>query len=74
MVDLIVGCKTNVPDGDDRFFNVAIVVTSEQVIPTRIDEQKMVDFLQPHVNEIIDEVSFILNAETEQIVWKKDER
>ncbi|RKX80506.1 MAG: hypothetical protein DRP58_13095 [Spirochaetes bacterium] len=68
MRDIIVGCVTRLPNPlADRYFNMEMSVDN---YPTKEDRQELVDFLQPHINEIVDDVVYIIDTEWNMKIWE----
>lgn len=68
MYDLFIGCRTDIPVRQDWFFNVEMTADS---YPTEDQAEELKDFLQPHTLEIIDEVVYVMDANSGELIWEK---
>ena len=67
MPDIFVGCKTNLPEpNDDRYFTVEMYC---HFYPYQRDFDALIDFLQPNTADIIDEIVFIMDKDTKELVY-----
>lgn len=67
MIEIFVGCVTYLDGYPNRYFNVPMGVDS---YPTKEDRQELVEFLQPYIAEIIDDVVFIVDIELQTKIWE----
>ena len=65
-MDIYVGCRTDVPNLDPYFYWLEMTV---EEYPTQDQAEALKDFLQPTTVEIIDEVVFVLDARTGELIW-----
>ncbi|RLB73463.1 MAG: hypothetical protein DRH06_10595 [Deltaproteobacteria bacterium] len=66
-MNIFVGCVTYLHNQPNRYFNIEMSVDN---YPTKDDRQDLVDFLQPHTAEIIDDVVYIVDIESQLKVWE----
>lgn len=68
MLELYVGCKTEVPGVyKDMFFNIEMTAESYPSIERR-DELK--EFLNENTSEIVDEVTHVIDKTTGELIWE----
>jgi len=67
MTDILIGCRTIVPNGKDRYFNMKMTV---EYYPTKEDSEELKEFLTPHTPNIIDDIVYIMDKG--DIIWKRE--
>jgi len=70
MLELFVGCRTDVPNRPSYFYHLEMTADSYPSIDSR---EELKDFLQPNVAEIIDEVVFLVDASSGSLIWNVKE-
>lgn len=72
-MELIVGCVTRMPDGyDDRYFNVE-VIGDRLTDGCEINLHYLMEDIQPMVAEIVDEIVYLIEAYSGDLLWAKQE-
>lgn len=69
-MELFVGCRTDVPNRPSYYYHLEMTADSYPSIDCR---EELKEFLQPNVAEIIDEVVFLVDAESGFLVWNVPE-
>lgn len=66
MLELFIGCKMNVPNGKDEYFNLEMEAES---YPDKENIEELKDFLQCNYVDIIDEVVYCIDKTTADLIW-----
>ena len=65
-INLLVGCKTEIPNNDDMFFNIEM---EAEEYPSINDRDRLRNFLNSHTREIIDDVVYVIDKSSGSIIW-----
>jgi len=79
-MELIVGCVTRMPEGyDDRYFNVEVIGTDlndnrlSNDNGCNINLHYLIIDIQPMVDEIVDEVVYLIEKGSGDLLWELKE-
>lgn len=66
LYNITVGCKTIMPELPHRYFTVHLQAST---YPTKTMVPELINFLDPYTAEIIDEIGFIMDADSGKVIW-----
>ena len=69
-INLLVGCKTEIPGNPDVFFNIEM---QSEEYPSINDRDRLRNFLNLHTREIIDDVVYVVDSNTKEIIWEVED-
>jgi len=70
MIDMIVGCRTDMPDGDNKYFLVEMEA-NDYIYEDMAEE--LAQFLNENQLEIVDAAVFVMDAYSGDIIWDTGE-
>lgn len=68
MLNLYVGCKTEVPGVyDDMYYNIEI---EAETYPSIEKRDQLKQFLNDNTSEIVDDVRYVIDKTTGELIWE----
>ena len=69
MLSLYIGCKTEIPGYKDLYFNIEVEAST---YPLKNERVKLAVLLNKNSPEIIDDVMYVVDKTTGEIIWEVD--